>query len=393
MLFSGVDFVDNIQFEIYNYLLKIDKLNSNIYLMLINKYGEKIVNFVIEKMIDMKVNINKFDYYIERIISNDDDFVNDDLFTVYLNDMNKIDMLSTSENNALAKDIYELICKIDELIGFIDLIWVSDRIDEYIKICNDTNKIREIKILYREFLDKRNKLVDANLRFVVCISRSFYRNNRDFNDIVQFGNIGLMKAIEKFDPKYNTNFSTYAYYWIKQNISKNISDLEMTVRVPYNLHSLNSLMKKMIRLYINENGCGPTDLEIADKLNVSLKKIKNLKLLFSEPVSIYSSINKSYEVNETAKMIDFIEDKNCLVEEQILNDCLCNEMNKILNDCLTEQEYYIISHRYGVGKAEFMTLVELGKELGITAERVRQMENKIKIKLKKECKNLYVYLT
>ena len=144
MLFSGVDFVDNIQFEIYNYLLKIDKLNSNIYLMLINKYGEKTVNFVIEKMIDMKVNINKFDYYIERIISNDDNFVNDDLFTVYLNDMNKIDMLSTSENNALAKDIYELICKIDELIGFIDLIWVSDRIDEYIKICNDTNKIREI---------------------------------------------------------------------------------------------------------------------------------------------------------------------------------------------------------------------------------------------------------
>ena len=236
--------------------------------MLINKYGEKIVNFVIEKMIDMKVNINKFDYYIERIISNDDDFVNDDLFTVYLNDMNKIDMLSTSENNALAKDIYELICKIDELIGFIDLIWVSDRIDEYIKICNDTNKIREIKILYREFLDKRNKLVDANLRFVVCISRSFYRNNRDFNDIVQFGNIGLMKAIEKFDPKYNTNFSTYAYYWIKQNISKNISDLEMTVRVPYNLHSLNSLMKKMIRLYINENGCEPTDLEIADKIKI-----------------------------------------------------------------------------------------------------------------------------
>ena len=131
------------------------------------------------------------------------------------------------------------------------------------------------------------------LRFIDLISSSFHRNNMDFNDIVQYGNIGLMKAIEKYDSKYNTNFSTYAYYWIKQNISKNISDLEITVRVHYNLHSLNSLMKKMIREYINENGCEPTDLEIADKLNVSLKKIKNLKLLFSEPVSIYSSNNKT----------------------------------------------------------------------------------------------------
>ena len=77
-------------------------------------------------------------------------------------------------------------------------------------------------MLYNEFLNKRNKLVEANLRFVVCISKLFYRNNKDVNDLIQYGNIGLMRAIEKYNPEYNTNFSTYAYYWIKQNISSNI---------------------------------------------------------------------------------------------------------------------------------------------------------------------------
>ena len=115
-------------------------------------------------------------------------------------------------------------------------------------------------------------------------------------------------------------------------------------------------------------------------------------MMFSDPISIYSSVANSYENDGNVKMVDVIEDKDCSVEDKILRNYFCEEMNQILYDSLTEQEYYIISHRFGISGADFMTLNELGNKLGLSGERVRQVEKRIEKKLKKKCNDLYVYL-
>lgn len=392
--------MEEIQVCIYNELLNIKKLTSDIYSNLLIKYGEENVNFVIDKMIDLEIEgSNKFDYYISRILTYDDINGFDNAMDAYFNDLNLTERLTPEENVILATEIHQIINQLNDLldktmIEFERGVWLDDRILQCISECKDINLVEEIKDLYNKFICKRNILVEANLKLVITVSKHFYKNGIDINDLVQYGNLGLMRAIEKYNPKFNTNLSTYSYYWIKQSITRNIPCLQSSFQTSYHFFSLNLLMKKYIRDYVNENCCEPTNKEIAEELNISVEKAIEIKMMFLEPFSIYSPASVFNNADGEMKFIDVIEDKSSLVEERVFMEELSTELNKILKDNLSLQEYYVISHRYGFNNCDIMTLEQLSKKMGISREGVRQIERKvIDKKLKKKCKNLHVYLT
>lgn len=236
--------------EIYNYLNKIDKLDSYNYSNLIRKYDEKLVNEVIEEMIENNGdNLSKFEYYIKKIIVCDDSKVNA-AFDAYLNELGDIKPFNNDDNmkylielNKITNDINNILSKymiIDESI------WLCDKIDNFMNNKNITNEdLVNIKKLYKKYCDKRNDLVNGNLRFVIYVAKKFSRISKEFEELVQYGNIGLMKAIEKYDISYNNNFTTYAYYWVMQSITRNGSMDSLSMTVSHRLINLNIAIKKL----------------------------------------------------------------------------------------------------------------------------------------------------
>ena len=212
-----------------------------------------MVNNVIEKMIDDNVlYVSKFEYYINRIASYDEVVVKN-LYDAYSVDLSNVSFLSKEENVKLSMEINSILKEIRDILvmdGYdvTNVSWISDVIDIYLKKCKNVNKLNRIKKLYNNFLYKRNLLTEGNLKFVIFVSKRFYHTGIDINEIIQLGNIGLMKACEKYDSSFSASFTTYAYYWIKQNIMKELGFINCSLSVSYNIISLNMSIKKTINI-------------------------------------------------------------------------------------------------------------------------------------------------
>ena len=183
----------------------------------------KVDNFEVK---EVKLN------YLSNIIVYDK-MVSKSLFEYYGDDISLIPMSTADENINLSKYLYEMIDEIRVIVGNelnldndeIEKIWICDLVDRFMVMCNDEDKLRYVKSLYNEFLDKRNKLVQGNMRLVILVAKEFNINESIFMDCIQYGNMGLMRAVDKFNPSFNTIFTTYAYMWIKQFIMKYVYNL------------------------------------------------------------------------------------------------------------------------------------------------------------------------
>lgn len=383
-------------YDVYNILKELKKLDGDVYSNLLSIYGEDLVNKVIERMIDEDSdNTSKFEYYISRI-SFVDDTIATSLYGAYSMDMSFIPRLTNEENVKLATEIYYIIKELNDildLVGYVgDSVWITDRVDNYLGICNDSEVMDKLKRLYDKFKYKRNKLVEGNLRMVISFGKPFYKSGVDINEIIQFGNIGLMRAIEKYDPKYNTLFSTYAYHWIKQSITRNLSDVINLVDVPYYLVCTNMSVNKAIRFLRVEFGREPTVEEIASYLDISVNKVIEVKTLFAERVSLDDYVNSSLSGDEDYTIMDTIKDENSDIEGEVFGKLLAVDILDCLRDFLTYQEFEVICHRFEIGNYSFCTLAQLGEKYGVTKERIRQIENKAKSKIKRKGRGLFSYL-
>ncbi len=243
----------------------------------------------------------------------------------------------------------------------------------------DIESVYNIIIKGEEKADKaKSQLVEANLRLVVSISKKYTNRGLQFLDLIQEGNIGLMKAVDKFEYRRGYKFSTYATWWIRQAITRAIADQGRTIRIPVHMIETINKLARTSRQLIQELGREPTPEEIAEKMELSVDKVKKVFKISKEPISLETPIGEE----EDSSLGDFIEDKKIISPADAVMSVTLSEQTRSVLSTLTPREEKVLRMRFGIGEKSDHTLEEVGQDFFVTRERIRQIEAKALRKLR-----------
>ena len=321
---------------------------------------------------------DKMDQILEYLEKSNIDMVNSGI-----EDSGKEDDLLLGDDDDIIlseEDEVEIIDDVDVLEG----VSTEDPVRMYLKEIGNVPLLsteEEIELAKRvEEGDEaaKKKLTEANLRLVVSIAKKYVGRGMPFLDLIQEGNMGLMKAVDKFDYSKGYKFSTYATWWIRQAITRGIADTGRTIRVPVHMVETINKTLRMTRTLLQELGREPTPEEVADRLNVPVSRVREVLKISRDPVSLDTPIGEE----DDSHLGDFIEDDSALSPaDSAAFSMLREELNTAL-ESLTDRERQVVELRFGLRDGRARTLEEVGREFNVTRERIRQIEAKALRKLR-----------
>ena len=288
----------------------------------------------------------------------------DDHVKMYLKEIGKVNLLTPEEELSLAKRMADGETAKEQLEE------IGEEIDE------DTKK--QIDLLIADGEKAKKSLAEANLRLVVSIAKRYVGRGMLFLDLIQEGNLGLIKAVDKFDYTKGYKFSTYATWWIRQAITRAIADQARTIRIPVHMVETINKLVRVSRQLVQELGREPTPEELAKELNMPVDKVREISKISQEPVSLETPIGEE----EDSHLGDFIPDEDAPAPSEAASFVLLKEQLGAVLETLSEREAKVLRLRFGLDDGRARTLEEVGKEFDVTRERIRQIEAKALRKLR-----------
>ncbi len=326
---------------------------------------ETIQNF----MKELNLNVHQIDHIYEYLEANniivlsmsDPDEPDDDILLEMDQDPD-IAMLDDLSSNVMSDDLVKLYLK---EIGDYPLLTAEEEIDLAQRIMDGDEAAK-------------TRLAESNLRLVVSIAKRYVGRGLSFLDLIQEGNLGLIKAVDKFDYTKGFKFSTYATWWIRQAITRSIADQSRTIRIPVHMSEVINKTYRVSRTLLQELGREPTEQEIADAMDLPASKIREILKVSADPISLDTPIGEE----DDSHLGDFIKDDSVIgPEDAAAYTVLQDQISKLLNT-LTEREQRVLILRFGLKDGRTRTLEEVGKEFNVTRERIRQIEAKALRKLR-----------
>jgi RNA polymerase primary sigma factor len=334
----------------------------------IEEVGEDIAPDAIAKTRKRAATVSKKKHYTE------------DSIRLYLQEIGRIRLLRADEEIELARKIADLL-KLEDT--YRDLVYELQR-EPY-----DIEWARAVNMPLPEFRRRlafgrraKEKMVQSNLRLVVSIAKKYMNRGLSFQDLIQEGSLGLIRAAEKFDHEKGYKFSTYATWWIRQAITRAIADQSRTIRLPVHLYETISRIKKTTKVLSQEMGRKPTEEEIATRMEMTIEKLRFIAKSAQLPISLETPIGKE----EDSRLGDFIESDGETPEDQVSKNLLREDLENVLNS-LSARERDVLRLRYGLDDGRMKTLEEIGQIFNVTRERIRQIEAKALRKLRHPNRN------
>jgi RNA polymerase primary sigma factor len=286
---------------------------------------------------------------------------------MYLREIGKVALLSAEEEVALAKRIEAGVLAAERLAA---IEAAGEPVDEATVVA--------LRMAVLDGHRAKRQLIEANLRLVVSIAKRYVGRGMLFLDLIQEGNLGLIRAVEKFDYTKGFKFSTYATWWIRQAITRAIADQARTIRIPVHMvETINKVMRAQ-RQMVQDLGRDPTVEELADRVQMSPERVREIMRISQEPVSLETPVGEEDE----SHLGDFIEDHEAVAPADAAARSLLNEAVGEALSALSERERQVVCMRFGLEDGQIRTLEEVGREFGVTRERIRQIESKTLAKLR-----------
>ena len=349
---------------------------------------EKVLDFLEANKVDV-LRISDGDDEDDDIILDDEDEVEvekidlsvpegvsiEDPVRMYLKEIGKVPLLSADEEIELAQKMEAGSVAVEKIPLLKERLAETGDEQEKEEI---QAEIKALQLDVDRGSDAKKRLAEANLRLVVSIAKRYVGRGMLFLDLIQEGNLGLIKAVEKFDYRKGYKFSTYATWWIRQAITRAIADQARTIRIPVHMVETINKLIRVSRQLLQELGREPTSEEIAEEMKMPVERVREILKISQEPVSLETPIGEE----EDSHLGDFIKDDNVPVPADAATFTLLKEQLEEVLGTLTEREQKVLTLRFGLEDGRARTLEEVGKEFNVTRERIRQIEAKALRKLR-----------